>query len=193
MTRKILIIATIIFSIFFATEALACKKTITMQYDKTFAEQVVTPNVTYIIPYNYDLGGKEIVLPKGCTLKFNGGSIRNGVLIGDKTRIEAPKVKIIEPTLTAKGTWNVKELWSEWFGAKGDGNDETSVLTAFFNIKIADREIVDLLSLEDLLGFINKVVDIGYSHISIEKIKTVISILKEVEDHLIRNCLYKKI
>ncbi len=41
----------------------------------------------YEIRYDYDLNGQTIVIPEGCELKFNGGSISNGKVIGQKTII----------------------------------------------------------------------------------------------------------
>lgn len=42
-------------------------------------------NLTYVIIGDIDLSGKEIKIPKGCKLKFKGGTFRNGTLIGDNT------------------------------------------------------------------------------------------------------------
>lgn len=37
-------------------------------------------NTVYEIRYDFDLGGAEITIPEGCTLKFNGGSLANGFI-----------------------------------------------------------------------------------------------------------------
>ena len=47
------------------------------------------PNTIYEIRYDYDLNGETIEMQEGCTLKFNGGKIRNGVLNFDDTEIVA--------------------------------------------------------------------------------------------------------
>lgn len=39
------------------------------------------PDTTYVIQHDYDLNGKTIELPKGCTLQFEGGSINHGTII----------------------------------------------------------------------------------------------------------------
>lgn len=44
-------------------------------------------NTVYIIQYDYDLQGKEIVIPKNCILSFQGGSFNNGSIKIDNTRI----------------------------------------------------------------------------------------------------------
>ena len=47
------------------------------------------PNTIYEIRYDFDLNGETIEIQEGCTLKFNGGNIRNGVLNFDDTEIVA--------------------------------------------------------------------------------------------------------
>lgn len=44
-------------------------------------------NVKYVIKWDYDLLDAVITIPKNCLIEFDGGSIRNGTLIGDNTII----------------------------------------------------------------------------------------------------------
>lgn len=44
-------------------------------------------NTVYIIQYDFDLDGKVISIPKGCTLWFQGGSINNGTIYLQETAI----------------------------------------------------------------------------------------------------------
>lgn len=44
-------------------------------------------NTVYEIRYDYDLNGQIINIPEGCTLKFEGGSIINGTIIGNNTEL----------------------------------------------------------------------------------------------------------
>lgn len=44
--------------------------------NKSFAEQVVSPNTVYEIRDNFDLRGANVKVPKGCQLFFLGGSIQ---------------------------------------------------------------------------------------------------------------------
>ena len=55
------------------------------------------PNTIYEIRYDFDLNEQEITIPEGCVLKFNGGSLNNGVIDG---KIEN------------------KYIYPEWFGIK---------------------------------------------------------------------------
>lgn len=67
-----------------------------LRKNKSFAEQVTKENTIYEIRYNFDLNGQEITIPKGCTLKFKGGSLSNGTINGDLYTIEALRFKIFE-------------------------------------------------------------------------------------------------
>lgn len=73
----------------------------------------------YDINSDYDLAGKNVTIPEGCTLRFNGGIIRNGSLIGCGTSIEAKNQQIFDTNISFAGTWLVDSWIPEWFGAKG--------------------------------------------------------------------------
>ena len=61
------------------------EKNLLLQAD--FADE----NTTYEIRYDFDLNGREITIPKGCVLDFQGGSISNGKIKGDVCIINANK------------------------------------------------------------------------------------------------------
>lgn len=86
-----------------------------------FAEQVGKKNTVYVIHSSFDLKGQAIVIPEGCILSFKGGMIRNGVLVGNNTSIEAAEVATICLSVLFDGTWNVEIGYPEWFGAIGNG------------------------------------------------------------------------
>ena len=44
-------------------------------------------NTIYIIQYDYDLDGKILSIPSGCTLWFQGGTINNGTIYLQDTAI----------------------------------------------------------------------------------------------------------
>lgn len=43
------------------------------------------PNTIYIIQYDYCLAGQTIKVPENCVLDFQGGSLRNGIIVANKT------------------------------------------------------------------------------------------------------------
>lgn len=60
---------------------------VVLRKNKTFAEQVTKGNTIYEIRYDYDLDGGEVTIPANCVLKFNGGSISNGIFSLTNTRL----------------------------------------------------------------------------------------------------------
>lgn len=67
-------------------------------------------NTTYIIQRDYDLGGKVIKIPKGCKLKFKGGSFRNGTLIGDSTSVFLKQSSPAFENVLLEGSFNAKSF-----------------------------------------------------------------------------------
>lgn len=89
-----------------------------------------TNNLTdtiFIIQYDYVIPqGTTINIPERCVLKFEGGSITTGTIIGNGTIIDAGRVKIFGPNVVTDvdgSSWNISEAYPEWFGAVM--NDET--------------------------------------------------------------------
>lgn len=90
-------------------------------------------NTIYIIQYDYDLNGQIIRVPKNCVLDFQGGSFRNGTIVGSDTHINNPSNHvIINVSVTVSGTWINDTVSLDWFGAKGDGvtNDASAIQNA---------------------------------------------------------------
>lgn len=78
-------------------------------------EMISIPNTIYEVRYDFDLGGKEIIIPTGCVLKFEGGSFRNGTLIGTNTDIKADSLSNLFNNIVIMGTWKVANIYSKWF------------------------------------------------------------------------------
>lgn len=74
-----------------------------------------TANTEYFIQYDYDLDGATVTLPANASLVFMGGSIKNGILVGNNTRIVAKKGVMIFDNITIQGTWDVADAYSSWF------------------------------------------------------------------------------
>ena len=114
---------------------------VTLRKNKPFAEQLNRKNTIYCIKSDFDLNGGVVTIPKGSTLKFKKGMLRNGELIGQETRVVTGKRPCFDKSLVIKGTWNVRCAYSEWFGCNPDGTDNTESLTAFFNFP-AEKKIL---------------------------------------------------
>lgn len=104
------------------------------------ANQINSENTIYKIKYDFDLNGEKVTLPSGCVLKFEGGCIRNGWLVGNHTKIIAQKLTIFD-SVFIEGTWDVPEITSDWFACKRD-ND----LVQAFNL--LSEEIPNTITVE---------------------------------------------
>lgn len=71
-------------------------------------------NTIYEIRYSFDLDGKTLEVHENCTLKFEGGSIKNGKIIGKNTGLLANKNTIFY-NIYIDGNWNVQDIYSIWF------------------------------------------------------------------------------
>ena len=85
-----------------------------LRQDKTFAEQVTKANTIYEIRYDFDLGGEEVEIPNNCVLKFEGGSLSNGTVIGNNTGLKAEIVEIFINIIIG-GSWNINNIYQRWF------------------------------------------------------------------------------
>lgn len=65
-------------------------------------QMISQSNTIYHIQYDYDLNGQTITVPEGCVLAFEGGSLRNGALVGQTTKITG----IASISATMSGTWS---------------------------------------------------------------------------------------
>lgn len=96
-------------------------------------------NTIYIIQYDYTLGA-DITIPANCVLKFDGGSIsasgNNDTITGNKTSIDAGLQNIFNSGVIFAGTWNVGEIYPEWFGAVS-GSDSTAAIQKCINNALA--------------------------------------------------------
>lgn len=100
-------------------------------------EMLSKANTCYVIRYDYDLLNTEVIIPKGCTLDFKGGSLTNGIIVGDDTVVYGGNYEIFKHGQTkyhkyvlngskneimksdgiiVVGTWNNKICHSNWTG-----------------------------------------------------------------------------
>lgn len=88
---------------------------IILRKNKTFAEQVTKTNTIYEIRYDYDLAGDSVTIPENCVLRFVGGKITNGTLVGQATVISADVMCIFDDAVSFSGSFSHIAWHPEWF------------------------------------------------------------------------------
>lgn len=123
--------------------------------NKTFAEQLGQANTIYEIRYKFDLNGGTVNIPKGCVLKFTGGIVSNGTIVGNNTAIsESSGATIFGESITLDGSWIVDgDVMPEWWGAESIlqggsyvGGDTVSLPSEFNELKDSSVAINNALT-----------------------------------------------
>lgn len=70
-------------------------------------------NVIYHIQYDYNLNGQTIIIPEGCVLLFEGGSISNGTVTGQDTKIIGSR--FLDKSINLAGTFSNSCIYFDWF------------------------------------------------------------------------------
>lgn len=89
-------------------------------------EMISEPNTIYEVRYDFDLNSAEITLPENCVLKFNGGKLENGTLVGDNTKVNCDPYFTIFNKIIIKGNFLIEKLTPQNFGAVADGTFDCS-------------------------------------------------------------------
>ena len=92
----------------------------------SFASQLIEANKTYVIHDDFVLD-EDVTIPANCVLRFEGGSLSNGTLIGNDTRLEGNLNGVFSNiTIDANGSWNVPYISTDYFVNISDSaTDET--------------------------------------------------------------------
>lgn len=114
---------------------------IILRKNKPFAEQLTQSNTIYEIRYDFDLDGQEITIPEGCVLDFQGGSLRNGTIIGQVTKLSGKSISIFN-NVDIDGTWDVPMIRSSMF-ADIHIVDKLNILLKLTNNEIVNHIYID--------------------------------------------------
>ena len=89
------------------------------------------PNTIYEIRYDFDLNGETVQMNEGCTLRFEGGSLNNGILKCDNTIINNANFVVLN-NCSFRGTISSEYVRPEWFGAIGNGiaDDSNAIISS---------------------------------------------------------------
>ena len=121
---------------------------IILNRNRDFVSQIKEDEIIYEIRDYFDLGGEEVALPVNCVLKFSGGMLAGGTVIGNGVTIEAPLVKIFGDDITLKGDFNC-DFYPEWFGAVTYSEATAIDNAAVFNNAVA--QIYNMSGTHDLI------------------------------------------
>lgn len=123
-----------------------------LRKNKTIAEQITQINTIYEIRYDFDLNGARLVIPNNCILKFTGGKLSNGQIIGQNTAIVASAYQIFNTSNTyyrgytkngyhyainngdaikIGGTWKNENCFGEWVGLANEINCHSLAINNF--------------------------------------------------------------
>lgn len=101
-------------------------------------------NTIYVIQYDFTLG-EDITVPANCVLEFDGGSINGAYTItGNNTGIKSIPIKIFGANIIIDGSWNIKEIFDDWF----DGNGNHTIDNVF---ALSDATINNTIYLNKLV------------------------------------------
>lgn len=108
-------------------------ESIVLNKKQSFASQVVHPDKVYEVRDDFDLKGQTIVLPESSQIIFNGGSIKGGVLVGNRSLITFLSGGIY---LELKGSFRNDTFDITWFGAKPSYGGEIIDNTEALNVAL---------------------------------------------------------
>ena len=100
-------------------------------------------NTRYIIQYDYDLDGSTLSIPEGSVLDFQGGSFKNGTIIGNNTIIVNGDYQIFGNGITIDGTW-VNPFTLEQFGANTNLEDNRESIERFNFSKVSKVNLLGI-------------------------------------------------
>lgn len=73
---------------------------------------IAKANTVYVIRYDFDLQGNTIIIPKGCVLVFNGGSLNNGTVTLNETSLQGLNCITDAGTVTFDGVFKTGQILS---------------------------------------------------------------------------------
>ena len=168
----------------YAPEAYGCSKVVVkqgMDFQKVFAAK----NAKYVIKQDINLGGKTVRIGEGSTLAFQGGSLANGTLVGNNTKVKADDYEIFKHgrrtfrgytlnggykyaiktvnAIVIEGTWNNSQCGDNWTGMAAFTPNECAGLAINNYIRLHKRGAEVTLPKNGVYYVYEKIVCSGYS------------------------------
>ena len=105
-------------------------------------------NTIYEIRYDFDLNGETIEMQEGCTLKFKGGSLSNGNLNLQNTKLSGK----VELTTLLFGTFENNIFYTKYINAEYFYNNVCKVINNLVNICANSKAILHINSGEYIIS-----------------------------------------
>lgn len=120
------------------------------------SDMISRPNTIYEIRYDFDLNVKTVQMKEGCTLRFEGGSLNNGILKCDNTIINNANFVVLN-NCSFSGTILSEYVRPEWFGAIGNGiADDSNAIISSINsgcdVLLTDNSIYGFSNFENIFN-----------------------------------------
>lgn len=96
-------------------------------------DMINEPNTIYEIRYDFDLNGAEINIPEGCVLKFEGGSLSNGSIRFNNTKLLTSSNASIFIDVEPKGIIENKNKYSSWFTYSTESHDDWRLISTLLS------------------------------------------------------------
>lgn len=127
------------------TTSLSAKGHYIMRPTDNFAAKLKA-NYIHEIPFDVNLGGASVTIPANAVLKFTGGKISGGSLVGNKTAIEGGAKQFFGADVTFAGTFVSEAIKPKWFGAVSDGvTDNYNQFNAILSLaKCCDKARIEI-------------------------------------------------
>ena len=141
------------------------QETIILKSCDNVSSVIKSSNTRYVICYDFDLNGKEIVIGENSALVFEGGSFSNGKIKGNQTIIEAG-IEAIFSNIENTGTFQCAAVYPQWFGAKADGlHDCSDALQKAIDFAVNSNIVGNPWDIQQVEGFCLKVIAPAGSYI----------------------------
>ncbi len=102
--------------------------------NQAISSQFSKENTIYEVQDEINLSGKTITIPANCVLYFNGGSVANGTLKGNNTRLFIPFGQVFKSNLSLSGSFLSDDIKMSWWCTLGKSDNTTEVQAAFNSI-----------------------------------------------------------
>lgn len=141
------------------------KETVVLKSCDNIFSVLKSGNKRYVISYNYDLKGKELVIGANSILVFEGGSLSNGKIKGNQTIIDAG-IESIFKNIENTGTFQCEAVFPQWFGANADGKHDCSdAIQQAIDFAVNGNVVGNPWDIQQIEGFCLKVVAPAGSYI----------------------------